>query len=1215
MYIHRGKQRRKVIVAKKIVRTKSRCKGCPLDGAVTHKVWGMSDTEKPEIILLGEAPGADEDLQGVPFVGLSGKRFKEAVQEVGHLWHKAHKTNVICCRPPGNKIDGDEGREAVQRCVGGLHEELFSLYEKGVKVIIGAGRTAMESLSIEGSLHKVRGSVFMMKWTENGTLQPSLNSEYDMLFIPTFHPAFLGYSGDPRHEVTFLNDLEKAYELIEKQYRPPAEFFSLFPLIGEIEWRAEELIKKEVLLGVDLETSGFVPGHAAVIVNGIAENGETAFSVPLMRQGGKPYFKTVNERRRAITALNDMMKSCPTMFQNALFDARHLMYLGCEPTRIEHDVMILHHCINPELPHNLGYIVSVYGKTPYWKEEMLSSAKAMVYADDETLRTYNLRDSVVLHQVLPNLIADAKESGVYKVYSEIAMPLVRPVLHMIENGILIDQTALKKWRTTLKRKQTTLIKQLTEVANLSEKFNLDSGDHLRYLLFSVIPNSYKRAQKEVKEYEDNPRKKKGCKKHLDAIATVALFDDVTPFNRMKHVPKKTESGSLSVDEEAMLNVQIAATNRLNDIKKLRRMRPSHEVELKECERIIKFVSLYREYKANEKLLTTYTNFPTGADGRLRSPYRITGTNTGRLSSGNKKSGEAGNMQNIPSEAKHIFIAGEGTVFVQFDYSNLELRVLAYISNDEVAIDTFNKGLNVHSENCKLMFQIDESHPLWKAARRACKTYIFGRNYGGGLKGIFTRVMKAVPELNLTYERFCKIDEEYRRAHPAYDRWCQATIKEVSETRRLENAFGRVRYFLGRPNEIIREGLNFPIQSCLMPETKILTKEGWKEIQHFTRGEVWTGEMWAYAAVVTAKGKRTKLYLSDGTTFLCDDNHKLLVENGPWPAWCNVLEIKGRVLIEDRNEEFGVPQGKASQWYWAGRLMGDGYIKKDGSWGIAFNSTTKRSAQKAFIQWLLRQPELSSKDQYRSYKNGYTSEPGKQVSIYAESTRAIWQRWGFKPGIGARNKMVPDIIFTLDRRSRAAFLSGWYDADGTTVKRSQRGGVLFNGRVFSRITSASPEAVQSGIKLAKTVGLNAAAAKEYSKRGLSWGGILFTQKRKPLTVENISVSDTWETTYTLSVQNARHAYSSEGLISKNTAADVINKVMIELFALTESGKIKGRVVGQVHDSLLFELPEAGYNKQAKLIKEVMERPVKVGGRKVVFPVDAEVGPNWKDLKEI
>lgn len=793
----------------KIVRKRSKCKGCPLDGAVTHKVWGTSDAKVPEVVLLGEAPGAEEDYRGVPFVGRSGWKFKSAVEEIGHLWHKAHKTNVICCRPPGNKIKSEEGQTAIEHCRFGLFEELYALYEKGVKVIVAAGATASEALGIETSIHKIRGSVIMLKW-KHGLLVPS-EKGYDMLCIPTFHPAFLGYAKDPRHEVTFINDLEKAYGLREKPYYPPAEHFSLFPFISEIEERAKGLARVHATIGVDLETSGFVPGKAAVIVNGIAETSTEAFSIPLLKQGGKPYFEN-GERKRALSALKLLMDECPTIFQHALFDARHLMYLGCEPKKIAHDVMILHHCINPELPHNLGYIVSVYGYTPYWKETMLGSASAMVHANDEELRTYNLRDAVVLQQVLPNLIEDAKESGVWRVYSEIAMPLVPAVLHMIENGILVDQKALKKWRTSLRSKSTKAENKLRKIAQLPDAFNLNSGDHLRYLLFGKLPGKYESWKAELKEYETNPRKKKGCAKHKELVEKVEMLEQTATFRRMKHVPKKTESGSLSVDEEAMLNVQIAASRRIRALQELRRPQAKHTAELVECQKIVDFVSEYRTYKEADKLLSTYSSFPVGADGRLRSPYRITGTNTGRLSSGNKKSGEAGNMQNIPPEAKHLFIAKEGCMFIQLDYSNLELRVLAEVSDDNVLREVFRKGLNVHSENCRIMFKIDEDHPLWKPARRACKTYIFGRNYGGGLKGIFARVMKQVPELNLTYDRFCAIDEQYRQAHPAYDRYLTTTTKTVLRERRLENAFGRVRYFLGRENEIVREGLNFPIQS-------------------------------------------------------------------------------------------------------------------------------------------------------------------------------------------------------------------------------------------------------------------------------------------------------------------------------------------------------------------------------------------------------------------
>ena len=171
-----------------------------------------------------------------------------------------------------------------------------------------------------------------------------------------------------------------------------------------------------------------------------------------------------------------------------------------------------------------------------------------------------------------------------------------------------------------------------------------------------------------------------------------------------------------------------------------------------------------------------------------------------------------NAQNIPAEARKIFTAPEGSKIIQADYSNLELRVLAYISNDDVLINAFERGENIHDINTRDLFGITPKHPNWKIIRRAAKIYIFGRNYGGGLWGIYKRVMQEVPELNLTFNKFKEVDARYRSLHPRYTAWYRKIVDEVVKTKQLRNAFGRIRIFLGLEEEVIREGLNFGIQS-------------------------------------------------------------------------------------------------------------------------------------------------------------------------------------------------------------------------------------------------------------------------------------------------------------------------------------------------------------------------------------------------------------------
>lgn len=1151
----------------KVVRKSSKCKGCPLDGAVTQKVHGQCDREDAQIILLGEAPGAEEDQRGVPFVGQAGWIFKRSVEATGNLWHNAHKTNVICCRPPKNKIASAEGAEAVSRCRAGLFEELYALYERGAKVIVAAGATAMGALGITGSVHKLRGSVFMMKWVQDElslsgvkeakVLVQTDENRYDMLVLVTFHPAFLGYDKDPRHEVTFINDLEKAYEL-NSDYKPPEEHFEIFPTAQQVVAFVEEQLKKKnkPLLAIDIETSGFVPRHASIIVVGIATDGNRAISLPFLKQGGAPYWSP-EERKQVHSALARLLKECPTMYQNALFDCRHLLAFCTPAEKIAQDVMVLHHCISAELPHNLGYIVSIYGKTPYWKDEVLGSLKNALSIDDENMRTYNLRDTVVLHQVLGAMIEDAKDNGTYEIYQKIAMPLIEPVMQMIENGMLIDRDRLKKWKISLKRRSTALIKKLYSLGRLHKDFNIDSGDDLRYLFYGIEPNKLHSARRELREQESNPRKKKGTKKHKEALLTVEVFDETVPFIALKHTPLKTESGSFSVNDEALLNIQTAAINMVQHLSELRRLTPEKEEKRKEAERVRHFIAVYREYAEVHKLLTTYTSFPLDSDNRLRSPYRTTGTKTGRLASGNKKAGEGGNVQNIPKEAKKIFVAPEAHVLLQLDYSNLELRILAEVSDDKVAKKAFAEGKNIHDENTKAMFGLSPEDPMWDAARRACKTYIFGRNYGGGLKGIHGRVTKAVPELNLTYSHFCERDKAYRSAHPSYEKWYNETVKQVQSERCLTNAFGRKRYFLGRPNEIIREGLNFPIQ-CLRYGTRVLTSDlKWVSVETIQEGDSLVGfdeeltnndgkghRKWKYATVTHAEKDVQYVYK---ITF---DDEKVVYATGEHKWLCYPYNEKRNGYTWIRTDELRVERTHIpvifDVWttdttndggYIAGAFDADGTLYQTGT----HTAVHFCQVQNCVIDKVKR---IIKNRGFNFHVNSCTSE-GKREFNYE------WISLYIKGGIPEQLRFL---------------------------------GMFRPVRLLERfnLLDMSRRMANKGRRSRKVIGLER------------------VQRKAPI----------------VRIATDTKTFFAEGMPTHNSnAADTINTAMIALHKLYKEGKIKAKMIGQVHDSLLFEVPKSCYKRDAKVIKAVMEAPVTINGRKVSFPVDVEVGPSWGEMKEI
>ncbi len=771
-------------------RTKSLCKECPLNNE--KKVLSLVEINKPKIALIGEAPGADEcasdeENERRPFMGSAGKWLKSAVAQTGLLFHATYRLNVINCHPPKNDIGSFEAIEAIECCKPGLQEELSYMKKLGIKVIVPLGNTACSALSLGGKISKIRGSVYYQNET---------------IILPTYHPSFI-MRGMLKEEGTWIADLVKARDLSLRKYVPPKENFNLFPSLSDLKKFHKFCMREKPLLGVDIETTSLNPYFSKIVVVGLSWSPEDAISIPFMKKGGERYWN--GDTPVIEKLLKEILKKCSTLFQNALFDVRHLEEKGFEVGNIEHDVLLMHAAIHPELPHNLGYITSIYGTTPYWKEEFAERDGSILEMDDMVLRTYNLRDAVVLHQILPELKKDLEETGTEKVYTNISMGLIKPILQMEKNGIGFSERKQDAWKHELEKRNKDEEKRLRKLGGFPPSFNLSSGDHMRSFLYGILPTSYLKAIEELKKYEENSKLRKDTKKYQSFVDLVETFSKVKPLIKLPWTVR-TESGEAATDKEALLSIQRMLVNRLNAVENLKKPTEAHKAEKINLKRLIEFIGTYREFKATEKLLSTYSSFPVASDGRVHGEYIIHGTRTGRLSS------RSPNMQNITKEVKKLFIASEGNIFIQGDYSNLELRVLAFVSEDDVLMDLFKKGLNVHTENCKLLFEINEKDPMWNACRKASKIYIFGRNYGGSLNGVYQQVLKEVPEVPLTFQQFCSVDKKYRDGHPQYAKWYDSVVTEVRKTKVLETPFGRKRIFLGTEDEITREGLNTQIQS-------------------------------------------------------------------------------------------------------------------------------------------------------------------------------------------------------------------------------------------------------------------------------------------------------------------------------------------------------------------------------------------------------------------
>jgi DNA polymerase len=152
------------------------CTDCGLSQTRTQVVFGVGDPNA-RVMLVGEAPGKNEDLQGEPFVGAAGKLLDELLIEIGLQRSEVYIANVLKCRPPGNR---DPLPDEIDCCKGYLREQI-RLIRPEVVVTLGNFATKL-LLNTDTGITRLRGRLH--PWWLGSSL------------VPTFHPAAALRGGD-----------------------------------------------------------------------------------------------------------------------------------------------------------------------------------------------------------------------------------------------------------------------------------------------------------------------------------------------------------------------------------------------------------------------------------------------------------------------------------------------------------------------------------------------------------------------------------------------------------------------------------------------------------------------------------------------------------------------------------------------------------------------------------------------------------------------------------------------------------------------------------------------------------------------------------------------------------------------------------------------------------------------------------------------------------
>ncbi len=270
------------------------------------------------------------------------------------------------------------------------------------------------------------------------------------------------------------------------------------------------------------------------------------------------------------------------------------------------------------------------------------------------------------------------------------------------------------------------------------------------------------------------------------------------FGQMKIIenPKKTKSGQYSTSEEV-----------------LSKLAEEHVI----VEKVL-------EWRSLQKLLNTYVDaLPKQVDTtteRIHAEFNQAVASTGRLSSNNP------NLQNIPirnprgREIRKAFICeNENYVMISADYSQIELRVIAALSEDPNMISAFNKNLDIHSSTAAKVFNV-KLEDVTKEQRSNAKTVNFGIIYGVSAFGLSNQT-------SLTRSESKLLIESYYDAYPKLKNYISSQINFARENGYVETILGRKRYLrdINSRNAIVRgaaerNAVNAPVQGSAADIIKI-----------------------------------------------------------------------------------------------------------------------------------------------------------------------------------------------------------------------------------------------------------------------------------------------------------------------------------------------------------------------------------------------------------
>lgn len=739
------------------------------------------------VMIVGEAPGADEEQQGIPFVGPSGKELNRMLHEAGLSRSECFVTNVIRQRPPNNDLNHFiakakkdvtsehsllKGKWVKRPVLDGYNTLLQEIKAVRPNVVFALGNIPLWALTGHWGITKWRGSVLRTDCSLPGTV------------IPTIHPASVLREWYQRAIV--VNDLRRGARYRTDPPVPPEWQFDIRPSYEHTLRTLDQLLirashSEPLWLAFDIETRA---GHIACA--GIAWSRTRAICIPFMCVERAEGYWGLDAEAEIVFRLARLLThpNVRVIGQNILYDSQYTWRHWHFVPRVVQDTMISQHAAFADLPKSLAFIASMYcDYYVYWKDEGKNWDRTL---GESQLWYYNCEDNVYTYEAAEALRDTVRRLGLGDVH-QFQQRLFWPVLKAMQRGVRVDRG--RRAALTDEVEKAVAERQAIIEQALGHPFNVDSPPQMKALFYEdlKVRKQYKRA-------------------------------------------KKGETPAVTLDDEAL--TKIAAAEPL--------LRPLI-YSIQDLRSLRKFLSnfLKRPLDVDGRMRCAYNI--GGSESGESAPR------TYRLSSSENAFGSGGNLQNIPSEksksvgkaksrrafpfmagaykfpnVRTMFIPDPGYIFWNGDLDRADLQIVAAESGDQRLIETLRLGADVHLVNAFVLAgrepppldELVETHARYREHREPlahqrefAKTFCHGTNYGGSARTMAGHTGRSLPEV----ERAQRI---WFYANPGIKRWHARVRDQVTRHRFVENTFGYRWYIFDRVEAIIPEAIAWIPQSTV-----------------------------------------------------------------------------------------------------------------------------------------------------------------------------------------------------------------------------------------------------------------------------------------------------------------------------------------------------------------------------------------------------------------